>query len=189
MGANLVLQNWANEQPRLWDLVKTTFTLTQGQQTITLPSTCVMVTDVYVTTISGSVSTDRIMTQIGRSDYAAYPNKADQGVPNVFWFNRLATPSLVLWPTPDGTTTYTITVYYFGVDQDVTLAGSDGLDVPNRLLMAFVDALTVEMALMYAPERVTVFAAKAAQSKELANNQDTERVTLYVSPVTAAYWR
>lgn len=188
MAGNLVLNEMANEQPRLWLINSATVTLTPGIATLTLPASCVMVTDVFVSTSLGGVTTDRIMTAVGRSDYAGYPNKATPGPPNVFWFNRTNTPQLVLWPVPDAVQTYTLTYYYFGYDQDAAVAGAVGLDLPNRFLMAFVDALSVELAIIYAPDRATALAGKAAISMKKANEQDREVVPLYISPMLNGYY-
>jgi hypothetical protein len=58
--------------------------------------------------------------------------------------------------------------------------------------MAFADALAAELAFSYpppAPLTVAALQAKATASKERADEQDVERVLVYITPVMTGYFR
>ena len=86
---NMMFANWSNRGVNLWQVTSTTQTLTQGTSQYSVAANTVVVLDAYVTVSSGGVSTDRIILPISRTEYASYPNKTQQGFPNVFWFDRL----------------------------------------------------------------------------------------------------
>jgi hypothetical protein len=85
---NMMFTRWSNQGVNLWQVVPYTQTLTQGLSTYSVDPNVVVILDAYVTTTSGAVNTDRIILPISRTEYLSYPNKAQQGFPTTFWFNR-----------------------------------------------------------------------------------------------------
>lgn len=190
MAANLILTEWQNDQPNLWLFQLGSVSLVQGTPTYTLPSTVVLVTDVYLTTNVGSPPpTDRILYAASRSEYAAFPNKLAQDPPTTWWFNRVVPPQISVYPSPDGNGPYTLNYWAVHQDQDAVIGGATGLDLPGRFLMPFADALAAELALTYAPDRAVALDAKAQRSLAKAREQDAEQVTFYVMPGLNAYYR
>jgi hypothetical protein len=106
MASNLLLANWANRGVNLWAVDLITVPLVQGQATYSVDSNTVVMLDAYIETVTDGVATDRIILPVSRTEYASYPNKQQQGFPTVFWFDRLISPEVTLWPVPDGTQTY-----------------------------------------------------------------------------------
>ena len=187
MAANLVLQSWGNDQPNLWEVVLTSVALTVGQQVVVCPAETVLVTDAYLTLNANGVSTNRIILQIGRSEFAAYPTPLTQAQPTVFWFDRVLPPTISLYPTPNAV--MTLNYYRVRQIQDAAFASGTALDLPGRFLMAFVDGLSAELALIYAPGVAGVLAAKAGASKMAADMQDRENVSLFITPGISGYYR
>ena len=105
MASNLLLANWANRGVNLWAVDLITVPLVQGQATYSVDSNTVVMLDAYIETVTDGVATDRIILPVSRTEYASYPNKQQQGFPTVFWFDRLISPEVTLWPVPDGTQT------------------------------------------------------------------------------------
>ena len=60
----------------------------------------------------------RIILPISRSEYANYPNKSQQGFTTTFWFDRLLSPTITLWPVPDGTSAQYLKYYRVRQIQD-----------------------------------------------------------------------
>ena len=84
MATNMMLSRWANQGVNLWKVDLVTVPLVQGQATYTVDPQTVVILDAYMTTVSGSTSTDRIILPISRTEYSTYPNKAQQGFTTVF---------------------------------------------------------------------------------------------------------
>ena len=196
MAANMVLQDWSNEQPLLWDIDLQSVTLTQGQQTVTCPSDTVIVTDAYIQTNVGSGQiNNKIIFGVGRSEWASYPNPLQQAPPTTFWFDRTLTPTINLYPVPDGNGPYTLFYYRFKQSQDAVISNQTQLAIPPRWLMAFTDALTLELSLTYAPQAAQALALKLngngttiEGSYTRARRAERENVNIYMSPGLSFYY-
>lgn len=190
MAANFVLSSWSNDQPNLWKVELRSQVLTAGDATYTLGSDVLTVLDAYISYVDNASNTiDRIIFSVSRSEYAAYPVKAVQQPPTVYWFNRVIPPVINLYPTPDDTQTYTLNYYAVIQDDDAAIATGATLDIPYRFIKAFVDGLSAELAINYAPDRATALAALAQQSLNKAQQQDVEDVALYIVPGISSYFR
>ena len=187
---NMLLSRWSNLGVNLWKVDTETITLEGGVSTYSVPADTVMILDMYARTPSGTTNTDRIMMPISRSEYASYPNKAQQGFPTVFWFDRLISPTVTIWPVPDGSGNPT-TVTYYRVTQieDANLPGGETIDVPYRWLDAFANGLAYYLARIWQPQLVGQLKQEADESYMIAANQDTENVSVYISPMIAPYFR
>jgi hypothetical protein len=189
IAANLVISEWANRQPDLWDISQTSVSLTQGTATYSVPANVVMILDAHIETVQGTTPTDRVVTAISRSEYSSYPNKQDQGPPTVYWFDRILAPTFTLWPVPDGNGPYAFNYYYVSRGQDVSLTGGATVDVPFGWLRAFAAALAAELAPAYAPEREAVRRADAERSFLLAAAFNVEQVPFTIAPNLSGYFR
>jgi hypothetical protein len=187
---NMMLSRWSNMGVNLWKVDTETITLIEGQSTYSVPSDTVMILDMYARTPSGTTNTDRIMMPISRSEYASYPNKEQQGFPTVFWFDRLINPTVTIWPLPDGSGNPT-TITYYRVTQieDANLPGGETIDVPYRWLDAFSNGLANYLSRIWQPQLSAQLKQDADESYMIAANQDTENVSVYISPMIAPYFR
>lgn len=186
MAANMMLSRWANQGVNLWRVELVTVPLVQGQTTYSVDPSVIMVLDAYVTDSSG---TDRIILPISRTEYASYPDKAQQGFTTVFWFDRLINPTLTLWPVPDGASAATLSYYAVQQVQDANYTGASTPNVPYRWLEAFADGLTFRLAKIWAPALATALKALADESYQIAATQDVEQANTYISPQIAGYYR
>lgn len=189
MAANLILINWSNLIPNLWEVGLISTPLIQGTATYTVDPSAVMILDAYLTTTIGGSPIDRIIWPISRTEYASMPNKTTQGPPTSFWFNRLIAPTITLWPVPDANGPYTLNMYVVRTSQDAVMAGNVSLDVQKRFLDAFVWALAARLAVTYGPDRAAALAAQAKESWEIAAAQDVENVPMSISPGIGSYYR
>ena len=187
---NMMLSRWSNGGPNLWKVDTVTINLVAGQSTYSVPSDTIMILDMYNRTPAGTTNTDRIMMPISRSEYASYPNKSLQGFPTVFWFDRLISPTVTVWPVPDGSgSPSTITYYRVTQVQDANLPGGETLDVPYRWLDAFANGLAYYLSRIWQPQLTAQLKQEADEAYAIAAAQDVENVSFYLSPMTQGYFR
>ena len=185
---NMMFTRWSNMGVNLWQVVLNTTPLVQGQSTYTVGSSTVVVLDAYISTTTGSSTIDRIILPISRTEYASYPNKAQQGFPTTFWFNRVLSPTITLWPVPDGTQT-SLTYYSVLRIQDANLTGTEEMDIPPIWLEAMAYGLAYRLAQIWAPEKAAMLKPQADEAYEIAAAQNVETAAYYLSPQISGYFR
>ena len=184
METNFLLSSWSNMAPNLWTVDLVTQTLTAGTATYNVDAKTVMILDAYIT-IS---SQDRLIFPISRTEFASFPNKTAQGVPSVFWFDRILAPTITLWLVPDDSTV-TLNYYRCTQNQDANLQSGETPAVPFRFLDAMVAGLAHRLARIYKPELEQARKQDAAEALALAQINDVENVALSVQPILQGYYR
>lgn len=150
----------------------------------------IMMLDAYVAiTPASGPEIDRIILPISRDEYATYPNKSQTGFSTVFWFDRLISPTVTLWPVPDGTSAQYLKYYRTRQIQDANFTGGQQVEIPYRWYEAFADGLSYRLARIWAPAAAPALKAIADESYNIAAYQDTENVTTYISPQVSGYYR
>lgn len=187
--ANLMFSDWSNKGVNLWEVDRVSVPLVQGTTTYSVDAKTVMVLDAVVTTGSGASQFDRVIMPISRTEYSQTPNKNLQAPPTVFWFDRLISPTITLWPVPDQSSYYTLNYYRVTQIQDAELTNGQTVDIPYRWLDAMCAGLAARMAAIYAPDRAVILDAKAMQAYTTAATQDTENVPIYLMPGLSGYYR
>jgi hypothetical protein len=188
MATNMMLARWANQGVNLWCVDLVTTPLVQGTSTYSVNSNTVMILDAYISTVSGGVSTDRIILPISRTEYASYPNKAQQGFPTVYWFDRLISPTVTIWPVPDGSQT-NLKYYRVRQLQDSNLQNAEQVEIPYLWLEAFADGLAYRLARIWNPQIAPALKAQADESYDIASRQNVETAQQYISPMISGYFR
>ena len=187
--ANLMFSDWSNKGVNLWEVDRVSVPLVQGTTTYNVDAKTVMILDAVITTGSGQSQFDRVIMPISRTEYSQTPNKNLQAPPTVFWFDRLINPTITLWPVPDQSSYYTLNYYRVTQIQDAELQDGQTLDIPYRWMDAMCAGLAARVAAIYAPDRLALLEAKAAQAYTTAATQDTENVPLYIMPGLSGYYR
>ena len=98
IATNMMFTRWSNQGVNLWQVSQTITPLIQGTPFYSVDSSTVTMLDTYIRTVAGNNVTDRLILPISRTEYASYPNKAQQGFPTTYWFDRLLSPTVYLWP-------------------------------------------------------------------------------------------
>lgn len=189
VATNMMLSRWSNQGVNLWQVDLVTVPLVQGQSEYPVDASTVMILDGYMATVSGSTETDRVVLPISRTEYASYPNKQQQGFTTVFWFDRLLSPSVTLWPVPDGTSAQYFKYYRVRQLQDANYAGGQTVDIPYLWLEAFSDGLAYRLARIWNPTMAIALKAQADESYQIAADQNVEQANQYISPQIAGYYR
>lgn len=190
MATNMMLARWANQGVNLWAVDLVEVPLVQGQATYTVDANTVMILDAYIRIDDGvSPPIDRPIMPVSRTEYASYSTKTRQGFPTVFWFDRLISPNLTLWPVPAVETTQTLRYYRVRRIQDAEMAGGQNVEIPYLWLEAFADGLTYRLARIWNPQMAVALKGQADESYAIAANQNVENVNTYISPMIGGYFR
>ena len=190
MAANMMLSRWANQGVNLWAVDLQTVSLVQGQATYSVPSNTVVMLDAYMTIDNGqSAPIDRIILPISRTEYASYPNKEQQGFTTTFWFDRLLSPNVTLWPVPDGTSAQFLKYYRVRQIQDSNLQNGEQVEIPYLWLECFALGLAQRLAMVWAPDKVMMLKPLADEAYQIAASQNIETAQQYISPQMSGYFR
>ena len=190
MASNMVLANWSNKGVNLWTVDLQTVPLWAGQATYTVPQNTVVMLDAYITVDNGnSQPIDRLILPISRTEYASYPNKEQQGFPTVYWQDRLINGNVTLWPVPDGNSAQYLKYYRAVQLQDVEFTGGQTIEIPYLWLDAFADALSYRLARVWNPQMAPALKLVADESYNVADNQNVETASQYISPMVSGYFR
>lgn len=183
---NMMLANWSNRGVNLWQVELVTVPLVAGTATYSVDPNTVVMLDAYIE--YGSPAIDRIILPISRTEYASYPNKTQEGFPTTFWFDRQLSPTVTIWPVPDGTQT-SLKYYKVSRIQDANMNGTQEVDVPPIWLEAFAYGLAQRLALIWAPDKVVALKPMADEAYQIAAAQNVETANQYISPQISGYFR
>lgn len=173
---NLLLSEWANRGVHLWTIRQEVLPLTQGVAQYTLPAYVVDVLEMVLR--RDGVDID--MNRISRSEYLNFPNKAQQGRPSQFFFDRQISPEINLWQTPDRSTDELV-FYYVGRIDDAG-AFTNTVEVPFRFYPALVAGLAYYLAIKRDPMRLQFLKGFYEEEMDRATRDDTDRVPLRLVP-------
>lgn len=187
MELNSLFSRMNNAGPNLWTVDLQNIPLVQGTATYSVPSTTIQILDVFIR--YGTPSTDRILYPISRTEFASLPMKTQQGFPSQFWFDRLISPTITFYMTPDGNGPYTAYYYRYRQIQDSLTPNGQVAEIPNRWIDALIAGLAYRLSRIYAPELEQMRKDDAKEAWENAATQDVENVPLNIVPGTIGYWR
>jgi hypothetical protein len=187
MATNMMLARWANQGVNLWCVDLVTTPLVTGQTTYSVSGTTVMILDAY---IEDENDIDRIIMPVSRTEYSSYPNKQQEGFPTVFWFDRLISPTVTIWPVPNvDNAPKTLKYYRVRQIQDSNLQSGQNVEIPYMWLEAFADGLAYRLSRIWNPQIAVALKAQADESYAIAAAQNVETAQQYISPMLSGYWR
>lgn len=190
MASNLMLSRWSNQGVNLWKVDLVTQALTTGTSTYNVDADTVVILDAYMTTNQSGTDIDRIILPISRTEYASYPNKEQQGFPTVFWFDRLLSPTVTIWPVPD-TSTGPQYLKYYRVKriEDSSFTNGQQVDIPYLWMECYAYGLAQRLAMIWAPDKVQLLKPMADEAYAIAAEQNVETAQQYISPMVSGYFR
>lgn len=187
--SNLVNVELSNRVPNLWLDELYTQALTESTATYTLPGRLVAFQAAYITTTSGGVSVDRLIFPYSTFEYAAIPDKTQEGPPTAYWLNMQTTPEISFWPVPDGSATYTFKTRMLRQVQDASLKNGLNVDMPYRWLDVYVAGLAHRLSRIYASDKEMAREKDFEKAWNIAATTDKEQVPIYLMPSTDYLWR
>ena len=184
----MMLGRWSSEGVNLWAVDLQTISLVQGTATYLVPSNTIVMLDAYVTQNTGGASINRLILPISRTEYASYPNPTQQGFPTTYWFDRLLSPTVTLWPVPDGNES-TFNYYRVRQIQDANFTSGQNVEIPYYFLEAFAYGLAQRLAMIWAPDKAMALKPFADEAYQIAVAQNIETSQWYISPTISSYFR
>ena len=183
---NLLFADWANRGINMWTIEQGAISLVAGTGTYDLPSDTVDLLEFVIRTNAGATATqaDLTMSRISVSTYSSIPSKLSQGRPIQVWIDRQApTPTVNLWPVPDGVQPYQF-VYWRLKRIDDAGNGVNTMDVPFRFLPCMVAGLSYYLALKVpnGMERLGLLKQQYDEAWELAATEDREKASFSLVP-------
>ena len=185
---NLLQADWAADGIVWWTVERVDQTLTAGSPTYAVPSNVISVLDVYISPHNGTTGQNRLILPFSRTDYASLANPSQTGFPTSFWYDRALTPTLTLWPVPDGNTTYVMSYYVYTQIEDANIRQGGNVALPYWWLNAYTADLAHRLSRIYAPaleaqRKIDRDEAYAKASKQV------EPSPLYINPGLSGYYR
>jgi len=159
--------------------------LVSGQAAYSVASNVSDVLEAFVSTTAAASDNantqDVALSKIDRSAYSALPNKLATGQPSQYYVERLTTPKIYLYQTPD-LNTYTTLKYY--VIKRIEDAGSytNDSDVVYRFLPCMCAGLAYYLAMKKAPQLVQQNKLIYEDQLKRALDEDGQRASTFIAP-------
>lgn len=188
--ANMVMSDWQGDGFNPWQIELVTQTIISGQSQYSVPNTTVFLLDVYIRQNPGnSMPSDRILLPISRTDWASTANKTMTGFPTSFWYDRLLSPVLTLWPVPDQTIVNGLNYYVQKRPMDMNNENGTQIAIPYEAYDCFVWCLAERLAFIYAPDRLAVVGPRKQQAYQRMLQTTTENVPMDFAVNMRGYYR
>ena len=133
--------------------------------------------------IVASTNVDTPMTKISRSQYQAFSNKTDLGLPTQYWIQRfIDKTTMTLYLTPGSSQAGNFINFYYTKRIDDVGAYTNATDIPYRFVPCMIAGLAYYLSIKYAPQRVQ--SLKMLYEDELlrAEDEDGSSNSTYISP-------
>jgi len=189
---NFLLAEAANKQVNLWKVDKVSVPLINGQAEYAVDAKTVMILDAWITTGSSNPNdaNDIYIVPISRTEYASFANKLTPGRPTCYWFDRLLSPTVTMWPVPNQSNNFTLNYYRCIQMQDANLAGGETPDLPYLWLDWFVAGMSHRLARVYSDaDTEKMRKADAVEAWTIAATQNVENVSMKIAPNVGGYYR
>ena len=177
---NIMFADWNNRGIQMWEVSKVELTLTEGTNEYSINSFDIDILDAYIEKTINNVVTDHSISRMDRNEYIGIPNKATKARPTQYWLERLTTPKIHLYPTPENSTDKLV-YYVWRTIEDIDAASQD-VDVPNRFLPCLVSGLAYYLCLKKNTQKLPVLKQQYEQDLLNAIKYDEDRSPLKIVP-------
>ena len=123
---------------------------------------------------------DISVSRVSRDDYLSIPNKSTTGRPTQFYVDRLISPILKVWPTPENSTD--VIIYDRLVRIDDAGSSINTVEVPFRFYPCLAAGLAYYISLKRAPERVQLLKSVYEEEFQRAAEEDRDRASFSIVP-------
>lgn len=131
---------------------------------------------------------DRIMTPMGRTDYAMIADKFSQAPPTTYWFDRQINPTMTIWQVPDGGGPYALSMYRMKRIQDANPSMGQTPDIPYRFYDALCACMARRLGMKYAKALLPALEKDEERALSEAQIEDRERAPIFITPQIEGYW-
>ena len=182
---NIMLAEWANRGLNQWTIEQTTQALTKGTSSYSLNSNVIDILDMVIRRTANSTETDISMSRLSRSQYINIPNKTTEARPSQFFFDKLTTPAIKIWPAPENSTD--ILVFNKIVRMDDADKGTNTMDMPFRFYPCLAAGLAYYISMKRAPQLTGQLKAIYEEEFDRALSTDEDRASFMISPNLRSY--
>lgn len=128
-------------------------------------------------------NTDYSIPRVSRDDYLVIPNKTTTGRVDQFFLNRLVTPQLEVWPTPNNNTDIIVYNRLTRIQDADTFTNT--MEVPFRFYPCLTAGLAYYLSLKIAPDRTTLLKTLYEEEFIVAATEDRDRASFTIQPSVA----
>lgn len=125
-------------------------------------------------------NTDYSIPRVSRDDYLTIPNKSTTGRVSQFFLNRLITPQLEVWPTPDNDTDLLIFNRLTRIQDADTFINT--FEVPFRFYPCLAAGLAYYLSVKIAQDRTPMLKALYEEEFDKAAVEDRDRASFTIQP-------
>ena len=130
-----------------------------------------------------STSVDSPMTRISQSQYQAFSNKTDSGLPTQFWVQRFIDKvTITVYLTPGAAQDGNYINFYYTKRIDDVGAYTNATDVPYRFIPCMCSGLAFYLSVKYAPQRVQELKMLYEDELLRAESEDGSSTSTYIAP-------
>jgi len=177
---NIMFADWSNRGIQMWEITKVELTLTEGTSEYTINNFDIDILDAYIQrTVNGTV-TDLPLDRVDRNEFVEIPNKSTKSRSTEYWLERLKTPVIHLYPTPDNSTDKLV-YYVWRRIEDATAQVND-IDIPSRFMPCLVSGLAYYLCLKKNVQKLSIMKEQYEQDLSNALRYDEDRSPLRLVP-------
>ena len=125
-------------------------------------------------------STDISIGRIGRDSYLSIATKSTTGRPTQFYVDRLITPVVKVWPTPENSTDQFIYDRVIRIDDADTSVNT--VQIPFRFYPCLAAGLAYYISLKRAPDRIQILKALYEEEFLRAAEEDRDKANIFLVP-------
>jgi hypothetical protein len=177
---NIMFADWSNRGIQMWEINKVELTLTEGTSEYTINAFDIDVLDAYIQKNVSDVITDYTIDRIDRNEFIGIPNKATKARPTEYWLERLKTPVIHLYPTPENSTDKLI--YYVWRRIEDADASVQDIDIPSRFMPCLASGLAYYLCLKKNTQKLPIIKQQYEQDLLNALKYDEDRSPLKIVP-------
>tara|TARA_R110000765_G_scaffold77665_2_gene152694 strand:- start:707 stop:1378 length:672 start_codon:yes stop_codon:yes gene_type:complete len=177
---NIMFADWSNRGIQMWEVSKVELTLTEGTNEYAINSYDIDVFDAYIERTVGGVVTDYTLDRIDRNEYVGIPNKSTKARASEYWVERLKSPVIHLYPTPENSTDKL--VYYVWRTIEDSSAQINDVDIPTRFMPCLVSGLAYYLCLKKNVQKLPIMKEQYEQDLMNALKYDEDRSVVRLVP-------
>ena len=177
---NIMFADWSNRGVQMWEISKVELTLTEGDNDYSINAYDIDILDAYIQRTVNDIVTDYPLDRIDRNEFIGIPTKATKARPTEFWLERLKTPVIHLYPTPENSTDKLI--YYVWRTIEDSAAQVNDVDIPTRFAACLVSGLAYYLCLKKNIQKVPLLKQQYEEDLARAIAYDEDRSPLKIVP-------
>ena len=177
---NIMFADWSNRGIQMWEINKVELTLTEGTSEYTINAFDIDILDAYIQKNVSDVITDYTIDRIDRNEFIGIPNKATKARPTEYWLERLKTPVIHLYPTPENSTDKLI--YYVWRRIEDADASIQDIDIPSRFMPCLASGLAYYLCLKKNTQKLPIIKQQYEQDLLNALKYDEDSSPLKIVP-------